>query len=54
VIATVAFSEGALNETGFSIVILATLIISLVIPFLAGKKESGKRIIFEENDTCQI
>ena len=54
VIATVAFSEGSLNETGFSVVILATLIMSLIIPFLAGKKESGKRIIFEENEVCEI
>jgi Kef-type K+ transport system membrane component KefB len=38
VIATVALSEGTLNESGFSLVILATLIVSLIIPFLAGKK----------------
>jgi Kef-type K+ transport system membrane component KefB len=37
VIATVAFSEGSLNESGFSLVILATLIISLIVPFLAGR-----------------
>jgi Kef-type K+ transport system membrane component KefB len=45
VIASVAFSESALNEAGFSLVILATLIMSLVIPFLAGKivkKEPSK------------
>lgn len=38
VIATVAFSEGFLDEASFSLVILATLIMSLIIPFLAGKK----------------
>jgi Kef-type K+ transport system membrane component KefB len=37
VIATVAFSEGSLNESVFSLIILATLIMSLAIPFLAGK-----------------
>ena len=38
VIATVALSEGFLSEIGFSLVILATLIVSLVIPFLCGRK----------------
>ena len=47
VIATVAFSEGSLNEAGFSLVILATLIMSLVIPFLAG------RIIQQKRDECE-
>jgi Kef-type K+ transport system membrane component KefB len=37
VVATVAFSEGAIGEIGFSLVILATLIMSLVIPFLVGR-----------------
>jgi Kef-type K+ transport system membrane component KefB len=38
VIATVALSEGFLSETGFSLVIIATLIVSLIIPFVAGRK----------------
>ncbi|MCW4017964.1 MAG: cation:proton antiporter [Candidatus Bathyarchaeota archaeon] len=37
VIASVALTEGSINEAGFSLVILATLIMSLAIPFLAGK-----------------
>ncbi len=37
VVATVAFSEGAIDEAGFSLVILATLIISIVVPFIAGR-----------------
>ncbi len=47
VIATVAFSEGFLSEAGFSLVIIATLIISLIIPFLAGRKA------MEENE-CAV
>jgi hypothetical protein len=38
VIASVAFSEGFLSEAGFSLVIIATLIIALIIPFLVGRK----------------
>ncbi len=38
VIATVALSEGFLSEAGFSLVIVATLIVSLIIPFVAGRK----------------
>jgi Kef-type K+ transport system membrane component KefB len=37
VIATIALNEGAINNAGFSLVILATLIISLIVPFLAGR-----------------
>jgi Kef-type K+ transport system membrane component KefB len=43
VIATVAFTEGSLNESGFSLVILATLIMSLVIPFLTGRKTKKEK-----------
>ena len=43
VIATVAFSEGSLNESGFSLVILATLIMSLMLPFLAGRISKTKK-----------
>jgi len=43
VIATVALSEGSLGTSGFSLVILATLIISLVIPFLAGRVIKEKK-----------
>ena len=43
VIATVAFSEGSLNESGFSLVILATLIMSLMLPFLAGRISKIKK-----------
>ncbi len=43
VIATVALSEGTLSESGFSLVILATLIISLAIPFLAGRVIKEKK-----------
>ena len=46
VIATVAFSEGYMSEAGFSLVIIATLVMSLTIPFLAGRK-SG-----EEPNIC--
>jgi Kef-type K+ transport system membrane component KefB len=38
VIGTVAFSEGFLSEAGFSLIIIATLIMSLIIPFLTGRK----------------
>jgi Kef-type K+ transport system membrane component KefB len=38
VIASVAFSEGFLSEAGFSLVIIATLIMSFIIPFVAGRK----------------
>ncbi|MCW4025088.1 MAG: cation:proton antiporter [Candidatus Bathyarchaeota archaeon] len=38
VIATVALSEGILSETGFSLVIIATVIMSVIIPFVAGRK----------------
>ncbi len=38
VIATVALSEGFLSQVGFSLVIVATLIFSLIIPFLTGRK----------------
>jgi Kef-type K+ transport system membrane component KefB len=38
VIATVALSEGFLSEVAFSLVIIATLIVSLIIPFIAGRK----------------
>ncbi|MCW4011114.1 MAG: cation:proton antiporter [Candidatus Bathyarchaeota archaeon] len=48
VIATVAFSEGSIKEAGFSLVILATLIMSLAIPFLAGK------IIQSKKSECDI
>jgi Kef-type K+ transport system membrane component KefB len=41
VIASVAFDEGFLSEAGFSAVIIATLIISLIVPFLVGRKSSG-------------
>ncbi len=37
VIATVALAEGTINEIGFSLVTLATLVISLATPFLAGR-----------------
>jgi Kef-type K+ transport system membrane component KefB len=47
VIATVALSEGSINEAGFSLVILATLIMSLAIPFLSGK-------IIQEKPQCDI
>ena len=36
-IATIALDEAAINEEGFSLIILATLVMSLVISFLAGK-----------------
>jgi Kef-type K+ transport system membrane component KefB len=36
VIATVALNMSLLNETGFSLIILATLIMSLAIPFITG------------------
>ena len=36
VIATVAFQGGVLGEAGFSLVIVATLVMSLIIPFLTG------------------
>lgn len=42
VIATVGLSEGILSQEGFSLVILATLIISLAIPFLAGRLSQKK------------
>jgi len=38
VIASVAFGEGFLSDSGFSLVIIATLIIALLIPFLVGRK----------------
>ncbi|XES77326.1 MAG: cation:proton antiporter [Candidatus Bathyarchaeia archaeon] len=47
VIATVALSEGTINEAGFSLVILATLIMSLAIPFLTGK-------IIHEKPPCEL
>jgi Kef-type K+ transport system membrane component KefB len=37
VIATVALQESSINSAGFSLVVLATLIMSLVIPFVAGR-----------------
>ncbi len=37
VIATVALNEAAISDVGFSLVIIATLVMSLTIPFLAGK-----------------
>jgi Kef-type K+ transport system membrane component KefB len=40
VIATVAVSEGVLSESGFSLVIVATMIFSLIIPFLTGRKSA--------------
>ena len=42
VVATLALSNGILSEAGFSMIILATLIISLVIPFLAGRLKQEK------------
>jgi Kef-type K+ transport system membrane component KefB len=42
VIATVALGNGFLSEAGFSLVIIATLIISLVVPFLAGRTKVEK------------
>jgi Kef-type K+ transport system membrane component KefB len=36
-IATVALEEGTISGGGFSLVILATLVMSLVVPFLAGR-----------------
>ena len=54
VIATVAFTEGGLNESGFSLVILATLIVSLIIPFLAGKKTRKDPEICEKEVQCII
>lgn len=37
VIATVALNEGAINNIAYSLVILGTLIMSLVIPFFVGR-----------------
>jgi Kef-type K+ transport system membrane component KefB len=37
VIATIALAEGAINNTEFSLVIVATLVMCLTIPLLAGK-----------------
>jgi Kef-type K+ transport system membrane component KefB len=54
VIATVAFTEAGLNESGFSLVILATLIVSLIIPFLAGKKTRRDHEICEEEVSCIV
>lgn len=42
VIATVALNEGAISNVSFSLVILSTLIMSLTIPFLAGKTRKSK------------
>lgn len=53
VIATVAFSEGFLNESGFSLVIVATLIVSLIIPFLAGRKAVAETKIEEPPSSCE-
>jgi Kef-type K+ transport system membrane component KefB len=49
VVATVALDENSLSESGFSLIILATLIISLVIPFLAGRVIKEKK---EKLDSC--
>jgi Kef-type K+ transport system membrane component KefB len=43
VIATVALNEGSISNVGFSLVILATLVMSLTIPFLAGKMCKGAK-----------
>ncbi|MGD6932591.1 MAG: cation:proton antiporter [Candidatus Bathyarchaeia archaeon] len=51
VIATVALSEGFLSEAGFSLVIVATLIFSLIIPFFTGRKAAAESI---KDDTCVI
>ncbi|MGD6851598.1 MAG: cation:proton antiporter [Candidatus Bathyarchaeia archaeon] len=55
VIATVAFSEGFLSEAGFSLVIVATLIVSLIIPFVAGRKtvEEPKAVVPAANN-CSV
>jgi len=37
VIASIALGEGAIEGVGFSLVVIATLIMSLIIPFLAGR-----------------
>jgi Kef-type K+ transport system membrane component KefB len=37
VIAAVALNEGVLHRTGYSLVLLSTLVISLVIPFITGR-----------------
>jgi Kef-type K+ transport system membrane component KefB len=51
VIASVAFSQGTIDEAGFSLVILATLIMSLIIPFLAGKTVERKNNVCDS--TCE-
>ena len=43
VIATVAFGEGFLSEASFSLVVIATLVMSLIIPFIAGRTKIGKK-----------
>jgi len=54
VIATVAFSEGFFDEAGFSLVILATLVMSLIIPFIAGRITKIKKQEQPSTlDTCQ-
>ena len=55
VIATVAFGEGFIDEAGFSLVILGTLIMSLIIPFLAGRVTRGKNQedSAEKSDICK-
>jgi len=54
VIATVAFGEGFVDEAGFSLVILATLVMSLIIPFIAGRITKIKKQEQPSTlDTCQ-
>ena len=43
VIATVAFGEGFLSEAAFSLVVIATLVMSLIIPFIAGRTKGEKK-----------
>jgi Kef-type K+ transport system membrane component KefB len=55
VVATIAFGEGVLGEAGFSLVILATMIMSLIIPFLAGRTVKMEPPSIPLNtDSCEI
>jgi hypothetical protein len=51
--ATVAFNKCALNESGFSLIILATLIVSLIISFLTGKNKKAAGCFWPRSGSIQ-
>ncbi len=53
IIATIALNEGSINNEGFSMVILGTLVLSLVIPLFAGRCKVRTQDVQYQNTTVK-